>query len=74
VLIHPVTIPFNIRAEKVRTTSLEVLIDEDGRPAIGTWKAENQARVGDSGQLQGVDYELKLTFSKLGDPVGITAP
>jgi hypothetical protein len=74
VLIHPVTIPFNIRAEKVRTTSLEVLIDADGHPAIGTWKAENQARVGDSGQLQGVDYELKLTFSKLGEPVKIAAP
>jgi hypothetical protein len=51
-----------------------VLIDADGHPAIGTWKAENQARVGDSGQLQGVDYELKLTFSKLGEPVKIAAP
>lgn len=74
VVIHPVTIPFNIRSEKVRTTSLELLIDEDGRPAIGTWKAENQARVGNSGQLQGVDYELKLTFSRLGEAVEIKAP
>jgi hypothetical protein len=74
VLIHPVTIPFNIRSEKVRTTSLEILIDEQGRPAIGTWKAENQARVGNSGQLQGIDYELRLTFSKVGDDFDISAP
>ncbi len=74
VLIHPVTIPFMIRSEKVRTTSLEILIDEQGQPVIGTWKAENQARVGNSGQLQGIDYELRLTFSKLGDRFDISAP
>lgn len=74
VLIHPVTIPFMIWSEKVRRTTLEVLIDEAGRPAIGTWTAENQARVGDSGQLQGIDYELRLTFSKLGDTFDISAP
>jgi hypothetical protein len=74
VLIHPVTIPFNIRSEKVRTTSLEILIDERGRPVIGTWKAENQARVGNSGQLQGIDYELRLSFSKIGDDFDISAP
>jgi hypothetical protein len=74
VLIHPVTIPFNIRSEKVRTTSLEILIDEQGHPVIGTWKAENQARVGNSGQLQGIDYELRLTFSRIGDDFDISAP
>ena len=74
VLIHPVTIPFNIRSEKVRTTSLEVLIDAKGRPVSGTWKADNQARVGNSGQLQGIAYELRLTFSKLGGDFEIKAP
>lgn len=74
VLIHPVTIPFQIRSEKVRRTALELLIDAAGRPIVGTWTADNQARVGDSGQLQGIGYELRLTFSKLGEPFEIRAP
>ncbi len=74
VLIHPITVPYSVRAEKVRTTSLEILIDADGRPVIGTWKASNQARVGQSGQLQGIAYELRLTFSRLGEPVEISKP
>lgn len=72
VLIHPFTIPGNPTSEKVRRTTLEVLIDSAGQPVIGTWTSENQARVG--GQLQGVDYELRLTFSKLGDDIDVSAP
>ena len=74
VLINPTTIPFNIRGEKIDSTTLEIVIDSKGRPRQGVWKLKGQARVGGSGQLQRIIYELDLTFSKVGAKLTITKP
>ena len=74
VLIHPNTIPYQITDEKVDESEVEFLIDAAGRPRSGTWILRGQARVGASGQLQRVVYELKLTFSDVGSKISIRQP
>lgn len=74
-LIHPRTIPYQIQKEEVDQTTLEVLIDEQGRPRLGTWRLIGKARIGEGvGQLQRVVYDLDLTFSKVGDKLTIKRP
>ncbi len=74
-LIHPGTIPYDVRKEKVDSSTLELLIDDNGRPRSGAWHLVGQARVGDgAGQLQRIIYDLDLTFSKVGDKITIKRP
>lgn len=75
VLLHPDTIPFDVQKETVDDTELIVVIDAAGRPRSGTWKLWGKARVGSgAGQLQRVEYELELTFSKVGAKISIKRP
>lgn len=74
VLIHPTTIPGLVRQEKVDGSTLELVIDDKGRPRRGAWHLKAQARVGQSGQLQRIEYDLDLQFSKVGDRLSITRP
>lgn len=74
VLIHPNTIPYQVENEKVDESEIEFLIDDAGRPRSGTWMLRAQARVGASGQLQRVVYDLKVTFSKVGDKISVKRP
>jgi len=73
-LIDPHTIPGYVTNEKVRSLKLEVLIDDHGKPLAGTWRFDGQGRVGLSSQLQGILYELDLTFSKVGADISIKKP
>lgn len=74
-LIHPTTIPYEIRKEKVDQTTLEVLIDETGRPISGAWTLRGQARVGTGiGQLQRIVYDLDVRFAKVGTEISIDKP
>jgi hypothetical protein len=75
VLIHPNTIPFQIKKEQIDQTTLEVVLDDEGTPRSGTWTLRGQARVGPGvGQLQRVVYELALDFSKVGEEISIKRP
>ena len=75
VLLHPNTIPYDVQKETVDDTELIVVIDEAGRPRSGTWKLWGKARVGTgAGQLQRVEYELDLRFSKVGAKISIKRP
>ena len=60
--------------EKVDASKLELVIDDKGQPRRGTWELIARARVGRSGQLQRVEYELELRFSKVGDKLTIRRP
>jgi hypothetical protein len=73
-LIHPNTIPYQVTNEKVDDSEIEFLIDGAGRPRSGTWTLRAQARVGGSGQLQRVVYDLRVTFSKVGAKISIKRP
>lgn len=74
-LLHPNTIPYDIQKETVDDTELTVVIDEMGRPRSGNWKLRGKARVGaGAGQLQRVEYDLDLTFSKVGSKITIKRP
>lgn len=72
VLIHPTTIEGFITEERIRRLTLELLIDDEGRPVSGTWRLSATARV--QGQLQEVAYNLDLTFSKVGAELAIKKP
>jgi hypothetical protein len=74
VVIDPTTIPFNVREEKIDGSTLDLVIDAKGRPISGAWELMARARVGNSGQLQRVEYELALTFSKIGAKFTIKRP
>lgn len=74
VLIHPTSIPGLVREEKVDGSTLELVIDDQGLPRRGTWELKARARVGESGQLQRVEYELDLAFSKVGANLTIKRP
>ena len=74
VLIHPGTIVGNIASERVGRTTLELVIDDQGRPIVGDWKLVGRARIGASGQLQEIVYDLHLTFSRIGVKVTIARP
>jgi hypothetical protein len=72
-VLHPVLIPAgNLTDEQVLTTTLRLVTDATGRPVSGTWAFRGTGRV--SGQLQAVEIDLELTFSKIGKPVSIKAP
>ena len=73
-LIDPQTIPGYLTDERIRSVKLELLIDDHGKPLAGTWRLDGQGRVGLSGQLQGILYELDLTFSKVGADISIKKP
>jgi hypothetical protein len=74
-LIHPSTIPGMSQKEQVDDTELDVVIDDAGRPRSGTWKLWGKSRVGEgSGQLQRVEYDIDLTFSKVGSKITISRP
>lgn len=74
-LIHPNTIPGMSQKEQVDDTELDVVIDDAGRPKTGTWKLWGKSRVGEgAGQLQRVEYDVDLTFSKVGSKITITRP
>lgn len=74
VLIHPTTLPGLVRQEKVDASKLELVIDDKGQPRRGIWELSARARVGASGQLQRVEYELELKFSKVGAKLTIKRP
>ena len=74
VLIHPTTLPGLVKQEKVDESKLELVIDDKGQPRRGTWELRARARVGQSGQLQRVEYELDLRFSKVGAKLTIKRP
>lgn len=74
VLIHPTTLPGLVKQEKVDTSKLELVIDDKGQPRRGSWELKARARVGESGQLQRVEYELDLRFSKVGAKLTIRRP
>jgi hypothetical protein len=74
VLIHPTTLPGLVKEEKVDDSKLELVIDDKGQPRRGSWELKARARVGESGQLQRVEYELDLRFSKVGAKLTIRRP
>ena len=74
-LMHPNTLPYLFAKEKVDQTYLEVVIDDAGRPRAGTWSMRAQARVGiGEGQLQRLNYDVDLTFAKVGAKLTIKRP
>ncbi len=73
-LMHPTTVVGRMREEKIERMTTEVRIDDKGRPRTGTWEMSVKARIGGSGQLQRVVYELELTFSKVGDQLTVKKP
>ena len=74
-LISPNTLPGMSQKEEVDDTELEVVIDDSGRPRSGSWKLWGKSRVGEnSGQLQRVEYEVDLSFSKVGSKISISRP
>ena len=74
VLIHPTTLIGAVKEEKVDDSKLELVIDDKGQPRRATWELKARARVGQSGQLQRVEYELDLRFSKVGAKLTIKRP
>lgn len=74
VLIHPTTLPGLVKQEKIDASKLELVIDDKGQPRRGSWELKARARVGESGQLQRVEYELDLRFSKVGAKLTIRRP
>ncbi len=74
VLIHPTTLIGAVKEEKIDDSKLELVIDDKGHPRRGTWELKARARVGQSGQLQRVEYELDLQFSKVGAKLTIKRP
>jgi hypothetical protein len=46
--------------------------DATGHPVSGTWSLSGTGRV--SGQLQAIEMDLDLAFSRIGKPVTIEAP
>jgi hypothetical protein len=70
---HPSLIPAsNLSQEAVTSGTLELLIDDAGRPISGSASVKGTGRV--SGQLQEIVIELDLTFTKLGQKVTVSAP
>lgn len=73
-VIHPRAVPGQLTSERVRRTTIDLLIDDEGRPVSATWELDATGRVGDSGQLQQIAILLDLGFSKLDDPVTVERP
>lgn len=71
--LHPVLIPAsNLTAEDIATGTLTLVVRRDGTPIRGAWHMKGKGRV--SGQLQAVEIDLDITYSKLGEPITITRP
>jgi hypothetical protein len=72
-IVHPVMIPAgNLTEETVTSPKLVVLVDAAGHPVRGTAEIRGRGRI--SHQLQEIVIDLELTFTKVGQPVKITAP
>jgi hypothetical protein len=72
-VLHPVLIPaVNLTDEDTVSARLRLVTDAAGRPISGTWTFRGTGRV--SRQLQAVEIDLDLTFSKVGEKIKITAP
>lgn len=72
-IVHPVMIPAgNLTEETVTSPKLIVLVDAAGRPVRGTAEIRGRGRI--SRQLQEIVIDLELTFTKVGQPVKISAP
>jgi hypothetical protein len=72
-IVNPVLIPYvNLTDETLRKSTMTILIDAKGRPIRGTTDINATGRV--SGQLQEIIIDLKVVFSKVGEPVTISAP
>lgn len=74
VVIHPRVVPGQLTSERVRRTTIDLVIDDDGRPISATWELDATGRVGEAGQLQQISIELALSFSKLDEPVIVERP
>lgn len=73
VVLHPALIPAtNLDSEEVVRTRLELVTDASGHPLSGTWSLSGTGRV--SRQLQAIEMDLDLTFSRIGKAVSIEAP
>lgn len=72
-VVNPVMIPADNLSDLALTSPrLDLLIDATGRPVRGTAEIDGRGRV--SGQLQEIVIDLKLTFTKVGKAVSISAP
>jgi hypothetical protein len=72
-IVNPVMIPANnLTDTEVTDPELVVLVDAAGRPVSGTATIRGKGRV--SGQLQEIVIDLKITFTKVGQAVTISAP
>lgn len=72
-IVNPVMIPAtNLSDVAVTSPRLVVLVDAAGTPVSGTAEIGGRGRV--SGQLQEIVIDLALTFTKVGQPVSISAP
>lgn len=74
VVIHPRVVPGLLTSERIRRTTIDLVIDDDGRPLSATWELDATGRVGDVGQLQQVAIALELSFSNLDEPVTVERP
>lgn len=74
VVVHPRTVPGDVSGERIRRTTIDLLIDDEGRPVSGTWEMDATGRVGDVGQLQQILISLELGFSRLDEPVTVDRP
>lgn len=72
VIVPPRTIPGFLTEERVRTSTLDLLITEDGLPVSGTWELDATGRV--QGQLQHIIVKAELAFSRLGREFTIEKP
>lgn len=73
IVLHPVLIPaYNLGDERVLRTRLTLVTDGTGRPVSGTWSLSGTGRV--SGQLQAIEMDLDLKFSKIGAAISIKKP
>jgi hypothetical protein len=72
-IVNPVIIPYvNLTDEAIRKATMTILIDPKGRPIRGSTEINATGRV--SGQLQEIIIDLTVVFSKVGEPVTISAP
>jgi hypothetical protein len=72
-LLDLTTIPaYNLTEERITSAVLTVYVDASGKPISGQWTQRGQGRV--SGQLQEIDVDVDLTFSRVGGAVTVSAP
>jgi len=72
-IVNPIMIPAtNLSDVSVTSPKLIVLIDPAGKPVSGDAERGGRGRI--SGQLQEIVIDLALTFTKVGEPVSISAP